>query len=157
MDFNDPILLLTTLLGAATINIIVLLSLLVTKSRMAKARLKAEEDFGKLQLQRGKLMANKQLNGISSALADGIVDVLEDLVHTEKISRPDANKIYRKLAFQLGIWDLHPRKIDHLPVPDPETVKERIRMELASMGKPVLIPDGEPLDPMERALLGFVK
>lgn len=157
MDFNDPILLLTTLLGVSSISIVALAVSVFTLSKMAKARLKAEKDFGTLQVQRGKLMANKQLNGVASALADGVVEILEELVHTEKISRPDANKIYRKLAFQLGIWDLHPRKIDHLPVPDPETVKERIRMELANMGGPAPIPDGKPLDPMERALLGFVK
>lgn len=157
MDFNDPMVLLTTLLVTSALSIIGLSTAVLTLTKMARARLKAEKAFGELLLKRGKLMASKQLNGISTAIADGMVEILEDLVHKEKISRADANMVYRRFAFQLGIWDLHPRKIDHLPVPDSETVKERIRKELTEMGRPLPIPDGEPLDPMERALLGFVK
>ena len=103
-------------------------------------------------------MAKHKINGVSSDIADALVEKLEDLVFQHKITNDVANELYRKAAFQLGIWDLHPRKV-HLPVPDSETVKERIKRDRAEWGRRIPFPDSTalPRDPLAEALLGFDK
>lgn len=106
--------------------------------------------------ERTEVMHRGKMKEYRSVVADLIVDTFEDAVHKDKLTRDLANELYGKIAFQLGVWDLHPRRLTPR-APDPGDLKDQIRARLMN-GDHHHIPDPDrPVDELESIVMSSIK
>lgn len=102
-------------------------------------------------------MKRERLNEHRQFAADVLVNGFENAVYEGKLSRDDANYLYKNFAHQLAVWDLYPRRLEPKH-PNPDDLKEQIKGRLKNGAYATKIPEPErPKDELEAFLLDGIK